>query len=316
LAVLSAAAEQPYAQPQKFALVIGISGYEPFGPDAAIRYADRDASDFAAFIKTAQGDSFPAGNVHLVTNKAASRRRIFSELRWLQSAGSNDKVYVFFAGHGIEFDNETYLLPADATRDTIDSTGIPMRDFFYRVTSKLSAMQIVVFIDACHAAAAAEGARDSPSVNVQKEWAGIDVRQGQVAMALFSSLANQRSWEDSLLGGGHGLFTWYLLRGLKGDAGSSPDGWITAGDVLDYTKKEVESRSLQMFRVRQTPFGSSRFRPDLPLARTAGKRLALAHTCASGTSTCLQRGVASFISTTWIKVKLTTTKGRSSRIKQ
>jgi hypothetical protein len=269
---------------EKYALVIGITGYSNLGEKGSeLRYADRDAADFAAFIQTPAGGSFPADHVHLVIDQAATRDKIFAEFKWLyKTAGPNDLVYVFFAGHGSDFQNESYLLPINANKDNLDSEGIPMRQFFQKVTTDLAAMQVVVFIDACRAAAAVGGARDPGEFDVAKQWEQHNAKEGQVAMGFFSSLANEKSFEDPDLGGGHGLFTWYLLEGLKGGAQRTPEGWITAANLLDYVRSKVETRSQQQFQSRQTPNGTPDFRTGFTLAYSNSGPPASADTRAFG----------------------------------
>jgi hypothetical protein len=263
----SAAAAMIITPQQRYALVIGINGNASIGgKESVLKYADRDAIEFAAFIKTERGGAFPHNHVHLLTNDA-TRDKIFAEFKWLyQTAGPNDLVYVFFAGHGVEYENESYFLPINVTADNLESQAIPMSVFFKKVTRDLSAKQIVLFIDACHAAAAEQGVRGPSSTDIQKEWDRLNDKEGQLDMAFFSSLAYQKSWEDSELGGGHGLFTWYLLEGLRGEAPSSSEGWITASNILDYVKQKVEARSQSKFSSRQTPSGSPSFRTDFTLA--------------------------------------------------
>jgi hypothetical protein len=252
-----------YAQ-QKYALVIGIAGYPSFNKNEQVRYADRDATDFAAFIQTFQGGSFPSRNVHLVTNSDAKRERLYEEFNWLyKTLGPQDVLYVFFSGHGVEYRSTSYFLPYNASMDNLLADGIPMSEFFKRVTVDTSAKQVVVFIDACHAGAA-EGAKSPLSADIQKEWESSNAKEGQVTMALFSSMAYEKSWEDAKLS--HGLFTWYLLEGLKGAAPKTPQGFITAEKLWDYVRANVESRSQANFAARQTPFASINFRSDFVLA--------------------------------------------------
>jgi len=271
LLVLLACAAPCLAQ-KKLALVIGIAGYPGFPEGEKLKYAGKDAEAFAAFIESEQGGKFSQENVHLVTNAEAKRVRLYKEFTWLfQNAGPEDQVYVFFAGHGVEYQNVLYFLPYDASKDNPDDNGIPMGEFFRKVTRNLAAKQVVVFIDACHAAGAAEGGRDRAAVDVQKEWDALNNKEGQFSMALFSSLANQRSWEDAGLGGGHGLFTWYLLEGLKGGAPGNEKGLITADALWNYVREKVEDRSRKRFPELQTPVASPSFRTDFLMARTLGK---------------------------------------------
>jgi hypothetical protein len=176
-------------------------------------------------------------------------------------------VYVFFAGHGVEYRNQLYFLPYEADRDHPDVDGIPMDVFFRKATRDLLAKQVVVFIDACHAAGAEQG-RSPLSVDIQKQWDSLNQKEGPFSMALFSSLAYQKSWEDPQLGGGHGLFTWYVLEGLKGAAAASSEGYITANSLLSYARDKVEARSRARFPAAQTPSASPEFRGDFVLGYT------------------------------------------------
>ena len=54
------------AQGEKYALVIGITGYPRFPASRQLRFADQDAQLFYDFITTPEGGSFPAGNIRLL----------------------------------------------------------------------------------------------------------------------------------------------------------------------------------------------------------------------------------------------------------
>jgi hypothetical protein len=76
---------------QKYALVIGITGYPGFPVSERLKFADRDAEEFASFIISGEGGGFPAGNVHLVTNANATRVRLYAEFDWLyRTVGPTD----------------------------------------------------------------------------------------------------------------------------------------------------------------------------------------------------------------------------------
>ncbi|HET9377190.1 MAG TPA: HEAT repeat domain-containing protein [Chthoniobacterales bacterium] len=253
----------PAGAQNRLALVIGIAGYPGFPEGERLKYAGRDAEAFAAFIETPRGGSFQPQNVHLVTNSDAKRERLYQEFDWLyETSGPNDTVYVFFAGHGMEYRTGSYFLPYDASKNHPDALGIQMSEFFRRVTTDIAAKQVAVFIDACHSASAGEGQRSPSILDIQKQWGQQNDKAGQVSFGLFSSLANQSSWEDLDLGGGHGLFTWYLLEGMQGAAPRTAEGWITADNLLNYIKGKVEERSRAKFPQIQTPYASSRFRTD------------------------------------------------------
>jgi hypothetical protein len=257
---------------EKYALIIGISDYPKLHAETSIKYADRDAADFAAFIQTPQGGGFEPQNVHLITDALATRDRIYVEFLWLyRNVGPAAVVYVFFAGHGDRYRNRGYFLPFETAADNPESAGIPMTEFFDKVTKELAARQVVLFIDTCHSAAMSQGTRASISLpaDVLQEWNTSNERgskDGQNVTAFFSSMANEESYEDRELGGGHGLFTYYLLQGLKGAAKATTDGFITGASLVDYVHDEVVRRSEARFTARQDPIVSADFSGSLKLS--------------------------------------------------
>jgi len=86
-----------------------------------------------------------------------------------------------------------------------------------------------------------------------------------IHMGLLSAASNQLSSEDPALE--HGLFTYFLVKGLRGEADRNPkDGQVTAGEVYEYVLAEVDKASKAKFKRRQTPIVSPRFDPELALA--------------------------------------------------
>src|SRR5262245_42294363 len=112
-ALVEVTAQKSTAEGQKYALIIGISGYPNFPAEHQLKYADQDAIQFKNFIQSPEGGAFPAANIRLLTNANATRDRIEGEIEWLsRRAHRDDLVYVFFSGHGMEDDNGiVYFMP-------------------------------------------------------------------------------------------------------------------------------------------------------------------------------------------------------------
>ncbi len=51
---------------------------------------------------------------------------------------------------------------------------------------------------------------------------------------------------------GHGLFTCFLLLGLKGEADADSDGWVEVGEIFSYLKPNVSKIARRINR-EQTP---------------------------------------------------------------
>jgi Flp pilus assembly protein TadD len=249
----------------RYALVIGISGYPHFSDNKKLKYAGSDAQQFASFIETPDGGGFLPDNVHLLVNNQATRENIFNAFTWLRShVGPDDILYVYFAGHGDKFGDNSYFLPYDTSPSQPDDRGIPMHDFYRKVTTDLQARQVIIFIDACHAAGA-DSARGTSSENGQDPWNTLNRKAGQVTMGFFSSLANEESYEDDTFK--QGLFTHFLLEGLKGAANATPDGHITAENLYNFVSRAVYQRST-IFPDHQTPQRSSEFTGTYILSKT------------------------------------------------
>src|SRR5947208_2983602 len=55
-----------------WAVVIGVSKYQNVPPRAQLRFADRDAKEFAAFLQSPQGGGFPTSQIKLLTDEQAT----------------------------------------------------------------------------------------------------------------------------------------------------------------------------------------------------------------------------------------------------
>ncbi len=269
---------RPIFSAERYALVIGITGYPKFDEEDRLKFADNDAREFAAFLKTPEGGSFPPSNIRLLVNEQADRDAIYREIAWLGNVvNSNDLLYVFFAGHGV-LDNSgrAFFMPFAASPDIPLGLGIRADQFIQDLKENISAKQMIFFIDACHSGAsvsvkglARRGYGNiTPSLN--RLWEERLKNAEEMNMGFFSASANQRSWEDEDLGQGHGLFTWYLLRGLKTlEADRDGNNEISAGELRRDLLDNVEQYSRRKAS-RQTPYVSPVFESDFILAIHTG----------------------------------------------
>jgi hypothetical protein len=52
---------------------------------------------------------------------------------------------------------------------------------------------------------------------------------------------------------GHGLFTYFMLKGIKNEDVVQPDGSIAISDLFNYLKPQVERIARKQFNNEQTP---------------------------------------------------------------
>jgi uncharacterized caspase-like protein len=272
-----AAAAAPAARTgAQWAVVIGVGAYA--SPDIPrLRYAARDADAMYGFLTTKGG--YPKDNVVLLTDTAEQKptlqniRRALGEFLY-RKPGRSDTVLIYYAGHGApEVDaagNEAdglakYLIPSDADPQSLYSTALPM-DEIQRIFARIPAERIVMLLDTCYSGTA--GGRTfmrqqirAGSINDQF-LERLTRSKGRVIIT--ASGPNEVALESSELG--HGVFTYFLLQGLGGQADRNTDGLVTVSELYEYVEEQVD-RKARAEGGRQRPLMKGEVEGTLPLAR-------------------------------------------------
>ena len=103
---------------------------------------------------------------------------------------------------------------------------------------------MLLIFDACHAGgydnllAFMGGTRSQYSSEVARLLAEMKKARRGVGI-LASTSGSDFSYEENKWGGGHGVFTYYLVRGLRGEADADSDGFVRLGELFDFVRKNV-----------------------------------------------------------------------------
>ena len=259
---------------RKFAAIIGVSRYQFH--DAGLndlQYADADARSVRDFLLQPEGGGFKASDIIYMENNGATTEAVRDALmRLLPKAGPNDLVFIYIASHGSPDPFEPrklYFIMNDTKVANMPKTGLGMFELQEVLDHLVRAERVVVFIDACHSAGVAGPkivtGRQLERVenNVFNLYASKLYRETGRAV-LTSSDVNEISEEGPHWGGGHGVFTWALLEGLRGAADANGDRVVTAGEVFNYVSGKVRGET----NFRQNPRALSGTNEDFPLAVT------------------------------------------------
>jgi PKD repeat protein len=258
---------------RQWGVVIGVAEYDdPAVPD--LQYTEADAQAFYDFLTDPRGGGFVRDNVRLLLNEEATTSAVKGAFSWLiQQAGKDDLVVIYFAGHGgtahdlsqppdEEDGVDEYLVTYDAKGSDLFSTAVRDDEIGDWLASFRSDHVVLIF-DSCFAAGATRslgqaGTRAGPGNKVFTDLVG----NGRLFLA--ASQESEVSYEDTTLG--HGVFTYYLLRGLGalGDpktlaADADNDGRVTVEELETYLTAEVSKTR------NQHPLVTG----DLTLARVA-----------------------------------------------
>lgn len=258
---------------QRWAVVIGISNYQD-SRIPPLRYAHADAESFYYWLISPEGGCYSPSHVKLLTDEQATGVNIRDALfEWLKQAIDEDMVLIFFAGHGSpespDFTNNLFLLPYDIQYDRIAATGFPMWDVKTALDRFIRAKKVVIIADACHSGGVGkeyEIARRSnraikvnPIVSVLQDLSKI----GDGICVISGSEERQFSQEDVIWGGGHGVFTHFLLNGLDGEADYNKDKRVTLGELIPYLSEQVRRAT----RNAQSPTVAGKFDPALSIKK-------------------------------------------------
>ena len=260
----------------RWAVVVGVGRYE--SPDIPkLRYTVPDAEAIYEVLTGPGG--FKKEHVLLLTDKT-ERKPTYRNLKWAlgtflaRSAKKDDTVVIYFAGHGapevdqrgVERDGlSKYLVPADAEPDDLYSTALPM-DELQTIFGRIEAERVVVFLDSCYSGAAGGrtfASKKTRAVNVDDLFLERLARSKGRAIVT-ASRPTEVSIELPELG--HGIFTYYLVEGLKGAGDLNRDGIVTLQELYEYVEQQVTQKS-RAVGGNQHPVMKGELEGVLPLMR-------------------------------------------------
>ncbi|GAA5177665.1 tetratricopeptide repeat protein [Niveibacterium umoris] len=227
-----------------WAVVVGIDNYAKW---PKLQYAARDADAIRQALIDEFG--FASERVFSLKNGEATRNAILSTFHDRLAHGGvkkNDRIFVFFAGHGATRKLSSgrdlgYIIPVDSDPAQMASDAIPMTEI-QNIAESLTAKHVLFVMDAC--------------------YSGLGLTRGGGNNAFLKENARRIGRQMLTAGGadqlvadggpnGHSVFTWTLLQGLAGKADLNGDGFITGTELAAYIAPAVASIS------QQTPaFGS------------------------------------------------------------
>ncbi len=244
--------------PRSYALVIGVSHYPNLPATAQLLFPVRDADDIYTTLISPEGGQFPPEHVHKLVNDQVTLANLRRELeQWLPSVTQpNDRVVIYFAGHGFISKGKAYLAPYDIDLKNIAQTAYPMSELGEVVGSQIKGKWKVLITDACHS-----GAITPEDDHAQLNQNLLDLHSS--LLSLTASRDREQSFESAEWGGGHGIFTYYVVQGLHGAADVNGDGIVTADELSEYVHTNVK----QATNGRQNPTSErGSFDPNMILA--------------------------------------------------
>ena len=246
---------------EKYALLVGINDYP--NDISPLRYCVADVVAFRDALVNVAG--FKKDNVYLMTDQMDGQMQptninIVKRLDILsQRIKADDTLVFYFSGHGIVNDGSSFLLAVNSdtsTQNTLELSAVPL-DRVSKILSSVKAQQLLTVIDACRNNPET-GRSGEDNVLTDDFSKGFKIRRssssnGQpgVSATLYACNVGERAYEWSEKG--HGVFSYYLLEGLNGQAANS-QGQVTVTGLAEYTQSKVVDWAKTYRNKKQTPW--------------------------------------------------------------
>ena len=232
----------------KVALIIGIENYSQ-SPNAT--FANLDAKYFYEYAS--KGFGIKKENIKLLVDNDATLIKSIGVLsKWLPSRVKAEEtdLIIFFAGHGLASNDgkDLFLLSQDSDPDLLARTALSRTELFKEII-KLNPKSVTMFLDTCYSGVS----RDEKTLLASARPVRIiaDEQDTPNNFTIFSaSQLDQIS--SGLKDAKHGIFSYYLMKGLEGNADANKDKDITNGELLAYLDQNVAQKASELGR-QQNP---------------------------------------------------------------
>ncbi len=240
----------------RFALLIGVQDYV----DTSFKPLPQTVPDVTALAEVLERSGYTVNVLHSEQPEPAkqpTKANIWAELKSIaRITEPGDLMLIHFGGHGLtDGPGAAYLIPSDGRKAALAETAIDLYDFKETVL-KAGAQARILFLDACHSGIGRDATGMLPDFEetlfLQANGAAIlaACRRGEVAYNHDASA--------------HGVFTHYLLEGLKGAAVGKSKRFITFDDIKDYVTHHVK-RWAYLNGKHQWPNAKTRVMGDPPI---------------------------------------------------
>ena len=185
----------------------------------------------------------------MVDEEASLIKSISTINKWLPSKikSNQTELIIFFAGHGLASNNgeELYILPQDSDPDLLRRTALSRTELFEQII-RLNPKSVTMFMDTCYSGIS----RDEKMLLASARPIRIvaDDQEGIPDNFTIFTASKLDQISSGLKEAEHGIFSYYLMKGLEGKADSNQDKKITNGELLAYMDENVSQKAAEQGR--------------------------------------------------------------------
>ena len=225
------------------AVIIGNKDYDNA---PAVEYALNDAMIMKNYVISAFGYK-PENIIYLENARQSQFLSVFGnetdckgQLYSYVKKGLSE-VFIYYSGHGAPNPNtgQGYIMPADCDPDHVTLNGYSLNTLYNnldKIASEKDLKHVTLVLDACFSG-------NSNNGELIKNISAVKIRLKNDVMnftntTMFTSAAGDQvsNWYPDKK---QSLFTFFFLKGLKGEADFNKDNKITAQELYQYTADEI-----------------------------------------------------------------------------
>ena len=230
------------------AIIIGIQNYKRV-PKA--EFANNDAKEFYEYA--IRGLGIKPESIKLLVDEEADEVNIVKAFEnWLplQVNKAKTDVYVFYSGHGLPSNDgkSLYFLPHGVDKELLSRTAVGQAEIVSALVAS-KPKSVTMFIDACYSGQTRGG--EVLLASSKPMALKADANAFPLNFTVITASANDQisSSSPELK---HGIFSFYLMKGMEGDADGNKDGKITAGEMQEYLSDKVSRQAMSINRKQDT----------------------------------------------------------------
>jgi hypothetical protein len=240
----SASQEPPGPIQDRWALLVGVNRYV----DPAFPPLKFCVNDVLALEATLNDLGYTVITLHDNATKEhlrPTRDNVEAELtRLCQVAGPDDLLLVHFACHGKLVDGKPVLITRETRAPILERRAMPLAEV-ERMMRESEARRLVLTLDACHTGV--EVGRDLADPEFIRN--AYELAEGFALIAASTAQQIAQEWAEKE----HGVFTYYLLEGLSGQADRDDKDFVTVSDLSLHVLNGLKHWNVEHARLLQEP---------------------------------------------------------------
>jgi hypothetical protein len=211
-----------------WAVIIGVADYSHM---PALKYTDDDAYRIYAYLKSPEGGALKDEQIRILIDEDATKKNVTTAMQEVfGKAGPNDLVMLYYSGHGLKGS----FLPIDFDGFNNKLAHEEVNEIFKNSQAKYK----LCIADACHSGSLLATRSGTVDNLLSKYYTTLAQAEAGTAL-IMSSKSDETSLESSGLR--QGVFSHFLIDGMKGQADANGNGVVTVQELFDYLSENVRN---------------------------------------------------------------------------